>query len=61
MIDLGFSPSRGIAAATRAPAALVGRPDLGTLAAGTPADVCILDDSFRVVRTLVAGEETFAA
>jgi N-acetylglucosamine-6-phosphate deacetylase len=60
LIDLGFSPGRAITAATAAPAALAGRPELGILAAGTPADVCVLDDSFRVVQTLVAGEETFA-
>ena len=61
MIDLGFGPTRAIAAATAAPAALVGRPELGTLTVGTPADVCVLDDSYRVVRTVVAGEETFSA
>jgi N-acetylglucosamine-6-phosphate deacetylase len=61
MIELGFDPARAIAAATAGPAALVGRPELGTLAVGTPADVCILDDSYRVVRTLVAGNETFSA
>jgi N-acetylglucosamine-6-phosphate deacetylase len=61
LIDLGFSPTRAIAAATTAPAALAGRPKLGTLAVGTPADVCVLDDSYRVVRTMVAGLETFSA
>jgi N-acetylglucosamine-6-phosphate deacetylase len=61
MIELGFAPHQAIAAATSAPAALAGRPELGTLAPGTPADVCVLDDSYRVVRTLLAGQETFAA
>ena len=61
MIDLGFDPKQAIAAATSAPAALAGRPELGTLAPGTPADLCVVDDSYRVVRTMVAGEETFAA
>jgi N-acetylglucosamine-6-phosphate deacetylase len=61
MIDLGLNPARAIAAATVAPAALVGRPELGTLTVGTPADVCVLDDSYRVVRTMVAGKETFPA
>jgi N-acetylglucosamine-6-phosphate deacetylase len=61
MIELGFTPLRAIAAATTAPAALVRKPELGTLAPGTPADVCVLDDSYGVVRTMVAGKETFAA
>ena len=62
MIELGFNPPRAIAAATTAPAALVRRnPILGTLAPGTPADVCVLDDCVPVIRTMVAGEETFAA
>ena len=61
MIELGFNPPQAIAAATTAPAALVRKPELGTLAPGTPADVCVLDDSYRVVRTMVAGKETFAA
>jgi N-acetylglucosamine-6-phosphate deacetylase len=60
MIELGFTPPRAIAAATTAPAALVRKPELGTLAPGTPADVCVLDDSYHVVRTMVAGKETFA-
>ncbi|MDQ3708901.1 MAG: N-acetylglucosamine 6-phosphate deacetylase, partial [Actinomycetota bacterium] len=37
-----------------------GRPDLGALRPGLPADVAVLDDDLRVVRTLVAGEELFA-
>ena len=61
MIELGFSLPQAIAAATTAPAALAGRHELGVLAPGTPADVCVLDDSYRVVRTMVAGKETFAA
>ncbi len=61
MIELGFSPPQAIAAATTAPAALLRKPELGTLAPGTAADVCVLDDAHRVVRTMVAGKETFAA
>jgi N-acetylglucosamine-6-phosphate deacetylase len=59
MMDLGFEPSRAIAAATSGPAALMRREDLGRLEPGAPADVCVLDDAFRVIRTLVGGAESF--
>jgi hypothetical protein len=39
----------------------VGRPELGTLRPRTPADVAVLDGDGRVVRTLVAGQEVWAA
>lgn len=61
MIDLGFGPARAIAAATSGPAALIRRPDLGSLDIGRKADVCVLDESYDVIRTLVGGNETFAA
>jgi N-acetylglucosamine-6-phosphate deacetylase len=61
LISYGFDPPAAIAAATSAPAELIGRPELGTLQSGAPADVCVLDDRFEVVRTMVRGEETFAA
>ena len=35
--------------------------DLGSLLPGTAADVCVLDDSFEVTRTVVFGSESFAA
>jgi N-acetylglucosamine-6-phosphate deacetylase len=58
----GGAPLRdAIHAATRAPARLAGRPDLGTLAPGAPADVAVLDDGLRITRTLVGGIERFAA
>jgi len=60
MIDLGFDPHRAIHAATTAPAALIRRPDLGSLSPGSAADVCVLDDSFEVTRTVVFGSESFA-
>jgi N-acetylglucosamine-6-phosphate deacetylase len=61
MIDLGFSPPRAIAAATSSPANLIRRNDLGSLAPGTAADVCVFDDTFEVQRTIVFGSESFAA
>ena len=60
MIELGFPPPFAIGAATAAPAALIRQPDLGTLRPGTVADICILDDSFEVIRTLASGSETHA-
>ena len=50
-----------IAAATSIPAHAIGRTDLGTLRTGGPADVVVLDDDLTPRRTLVAGEEVFAA
>lgn len=61
VIDLGFAPERAIAAATSAPAALMRRPDLGSLEPGHAADLCVLDSAYRVVRTLVGGRESFVA
>jgi N-acetylglucosamine-6-phosphate deacetylase len=46
-------------AATAAPARLLGRPDLGVLRPGGVADIAVLDDELRVVRTLVGGVERF--
>ena len=60
MIDLGFDPARAVQAATAAPATLIRRPDLGSLAPGSAADVCVFDDAFEVMQTLVSGSESFA-
>jgi len=48
-------------AASSAPARLIGRPDLGVLRPGAPANVTVLDDDLHPVRTLVRGVEAFAA
>lgn len=53
----GVPLAEAVHAATRAPALLAGRPDLGLLAPGAPADVAVLDEELRVTRTLVAGVE----
>ncbi len=55
LVDLGIPIVEAVEAATRVPAGLVGRPELGTLRPGTPADIVVLDDDLRVVRTLVDG------
>ena len=57
----GASLAEAVWAATGAPARLLGDPSVGALRVGGPADVTVLDDELRVVRTLVGGAERFAA
>jgi N-acetylglucosamine-6-phosphate deacetylase len=52
---LGVPLAAALAAAATVPARIAGRPELGTLSPGSPADVVVLDDRLEVVRTLVAG------
>ncbi|HZB76577.1 MAG TPA: N-acetylglucosamine-6-phosphate deacetylase [Solirubrobacteraceae bacterium] len=52
---LGIPLAGALAAATMVPAAIAGRPELGTLAPGSPADVVVLDDRLEVVAVLVGG------
>ena len=60
LVSLGVDRRVALASVTSVPAGLLRRPELGTLRPGTPADVVVLDDDLRVVRTLVAGREVFA-
>jgi N-acetylglucosamine-6-phosphate deacetylase len=60
LVALGFDFPRAVAAATSAPAALVKRPELGSLSPGNAADVCVLDDNLAVTRTVAFGRETFS-
>jgi N-acetylglucosamine-6-phosphate deacetylase len=57
LVAKGATLAQAVHAASRAPALLIGRPDLGRLALGQPADVAVLDDDLRVTRTLVGGED----
>jgi len=61
LMSLGVPLADAVHAATAAPARLLGRPELGTLRPHTPADIAVLDESHHVTRTLVAGQELFAA
>jgi N-acetylglucosamine-6-phosphate deacetylase len=61
LVAKGASLAAAVHAASRAPALLIGRPDLGRIAVGQPADIAVLDDDLRVIRTLVAGEDVPAA
>lgn len=55
LVACGAPVELALHAAATAPARLAGRADLGRLAVGAPADVVVLDDDLRVVRTLVGG------
>jgi N-acetylglucosamine-6-phosphate deacetylase len=57
LVALGASVEAALAAATALPAQIAGRPELGTLTPGTPADVVVLDDSLEIQRVLVRGDD----
>jgi N-acetylglucosamine-6-phosphate deacetylase len=59
LVAAGIPVAEAVGAATRAPALLIGRHELGSLRPGGPADVVVLDDRLEVVRTLVKGQEAF--
>jgi len=54
---LGIALEEALTAASAVPARIAGRPDLGRLAPGAPADVVVLDDELEVVRVLVGGHD----
>ena len=54
---LGVELVDAVNAATAVPAGLIGRPDLGALHVGGPADIAVFDDNLEVERVLVAGKE----
>jgi N-acetylglucosamine-6-phosphate deacetylase len=56
MVSAGASLPEAVAAATRIPADLIGRPELGRIAPGALADLTWLDDGLRACATWVAGE-----
>jgi N-acetylglucosamine-6-phosphate deacetylase len=56
LVRAGASLADAIHAASRAPALLLGRPDLGRIAVGAHADVAVLDDDLHVDRTYVYGQ-----
>jgi N-acetylglucosamine-6-phosphate deacetylase len=57
LVALGAPLDAALAAATEVPARIAGRPELGTLAPGSVADVVVLDDSLEIVRVLVRGSD----
>ncbi|MDA0180981.1 N-acetylglucosamine-6-phosphate deacetylase [Solirubrobacter phytolaccae] len=55
--SLGVSLEAALAAASAVPARIAGRPDLGRLVPGAPADVVVLDDRLEIRQVLVDGRE----
>ncbi|HWK29264.1 MAG TPA: amidohydrolase family protein [Solirubrobacter sp.] len=55
LVSLGIPLEDALAAASRVPARIAGRPDLGTLEPGAAADVVVLDDRLEVARVVVNG------
>jgi len=56
MVAAGIGLDEAVAAATRVPADLVGRPDLGRIAPGAAADLAWLGDDLRTRATWIGGE-----
>lgn len=61
LVSLGAAVEDAVASASRVPAFLIGRRDLGILTPGASADVVVLDSDLGVTRTVVAGSEVYAA
>jgi N-acetylglucosamine-6-phosphate deacetylase len=59
MVAIGCGLSDAVAAATRIPADLIGRPDLGRITPGAEADLTWLSDDLRTVATWVAGRQVY--
>jgi N-acetylglucosamine-6-phosphate deacetylase len=59
VMGLGIDPVRAVEAATRIPADLLGRSDLGRLEPGARADLVWLSDSWRALATWVDGEQVW--
>jgi N-acetylglucosamine-6-phosphate deacetylase len=55
-VRIGVEPPAAIEAASRVPADLLGRPDLGRIAPGAHADLVWLDDAYRARAVWVGGE-----
>ena len=58
---LGIPFEQAVAAATSVPARIVGRPDLGVLEQGAPADVVVLDDRLDITNVFCGGEARVVA
>jgi N-acetylglucosamine-6-phosphate deacetylase len=60
VVAAGMGLTEAVAAATRVPADLIGRPDLGRIAPGAAADLAWLDDDMRTSATWVGGELAYS-
>ena len=59
MVAGGAGLAAAVAAASRVPADLIGRPDLGRLAPGAAADLVWLDGDLRAAATWIDGERVY--
>jgi N-acetylglucosamine-6-phosphate deacetylase len=60
MVSAGADLAAAVAAATRIPADLIGRADLGRIAPGAAADLVWLDDDLRTQATWVGGNMVYS-
>ena len=60
LVSAGVGLATAVAAATRIPADLIGRPDLGRIEAGAAADLVWLDDDLRTLATWIGGELAYS-
>src|SRR5215469_12084533 len=60
-VAVGLGLAEAVAAASRIPADLIGRPDLGRLAPGAPADLAWLGDDLRTQATWVGGKQVYGS
>ena len=59
IVAAGVGLAEAVAAATRVPADLIGRPDLGRLTPGAAADLAWLGDDLRARAAWMAGEQVY--
>lgn len=60
LVAAGIGLAEAVAAASRVPADLIGRPDLGRIAPGAAADLAWLGDDLRTRATWIAGELVYS-
>ncbi len=60
MVAAGVGLAEAVAAASRVPADLIGRPDLGRIAPGAAADLAWLGDDLRTRATWIGGELVYS-
>ena len=60
LVAAGVGLAEAVAAATRIPADLIGRPDLGRIAPGAAADLAWLGDDLRTRATWIGGELVYS-
>jgi N-acetylglucosamine-6-phosphate deacetylase len=60
MVMAGVGLADAVAAATRIPADLIGRPDIGRIVRGAAADLAWLGDDMRTRATWIGGELVYS-